>query len=217
MRRRNFRLSAIFRQRRTARYYPRPKRLRWAVRLFERQQNHAALAARVALTFIVVAHLTAVLLFPRGQNDLFDTAAPLPFSYLTLLPVEGTLGFYKTAGKDGFLVYKIYTEQGGLVEGAFPDQQATPRLRYDRLAMLAHHMSEDNPPFHYLFLSYLVDRLPGTPLKLELHSAKWAWEGATPRVNANGGKNSGILVLRNLGSYDGLRKSWTPANQKGKK
>lgn len=217
MRRRSPRLPRFRSWRRSSAYYPRPRRFRWAEQLIERHRHRAAIAARVLLTLAVVAHLAAAALLPGGRNALFGLKAGSVLSYLTLLPAAGTMGFYKTAGKDGFLVYKIYTEQGTVVEGAFPDQGASPRLRYDRLAMLAHHMSGDYPAFHYLFLGYLVDRLPGKSLKLELHSAKWTWNGAANPPAANGGKGSGLLVLRKLGSYDGLRKAWSPAKQKKKK
>lgn len=217
MRRRSPRLPRFRSWRRSSAYYPRPRRFRWAEQLIERHRHRAAIAARVLLTLAVVAHLAAAALLPGGRNALFGLKAGSVLSYLTLLPAAGTMGFYKTAGKDGFLVYKIYTEQGTVVEGAFPDQGASPRLRYDRLAMLAHRLSEDNPQFHTLFLSYLVDRLPGTPVKLEMHSAKWAWEGRGGETPVNDGEDRGILVLRKLGTYDGLRKSWVPAGRKGKK
>lgn len=203
--------------RRRGGYYPRPPRLRWLKRLIDRHAHDAVIVSRVVLTMLVVIHLVAAALLPAGRNALFGLEASGVFSYLTLFPAQGTMGFYKTTGKDGFLVYKIYTEQGTAVEGAFPDQRVTPRLRYDRLAMLAHHMSEDHPPFHYLFLSYLVGRLDGKPVKLELHSAKWAWDGSAPSPAANGGKNGGILVLRKLGNYDGLRKAWSPTRRKKEK
>lgn len=217
MRQRLFRIPAIFPRHRATRYYPRTSRLRWLTKLVYRHRSQAAIALRMALTLVVVAHLSAAALLPAGRNTLFGLEASGLFSYLTLFPVHGSMGFYKTAGKDGFLVYKIYTEQGSVVEGAFPDQQASPRLRYDRLAMLAHHLSEDNPPFHYLFLGYLVNRLPGKPMKLELHSAKWSWNAETRAPANNGGKSSGILVLRKLGSYDGLRKAWSPSTGRGRK
>ena len=214
MRQRKFRLPVVFPRRRIGAYYPRTARWRWLVRLAGRHGHRAAIATRVTLTLVAVFHLVSAAILPAGRNPLFGLEALGPLSYLTLFPVQGTMGFYKTAGKDGFLVYKIYTERGSVVEGAFPDQRAAPRLRYDRLAMLAHHMSEDNPEFHYIFLSYLVNHLPGKPLKLELHSAKWAWEGSPRGPATNGGKNGGILVLRKLGKYDGLRKAWSPAKRK---
>lgn len=217
MRKRYFRMSGFVSLRRPPGYYPKIPRWRWLGRLVERHRHSASVFARVLLTFVVVEHLAAAAFFPGGRNPLFGLAAPAPLSYLTMFPVQGTMGFYKTSGKDGFLVYKIYTERGSVVEGAFPDQKATPRLRYDRLAMLAHHMSGDYPAFHYLFLGYLVDRLPGKSLKLELHSAKWTWNGAANPPAANGGKGSGLLVLRKLGSYDGLRKAWSPAKRNKKK
>lgn len=210
MRQRSFRLPVIFPRRGKYGYYPKQPRLRWLKQLIEDNRHRAVLATRIVLTLAIAIHLAASALLPAGRNALFGLEASGALSYLTLFPVQGAMGFYKTAGKDGFLVYKIYTEQGSVVEGAFPDQRAAPRLRYDRLAMLAHYMSEDNPPFHYLFLGYLVDRLPGKPVKLELHSAKWAWDGQARGPANNNGKNSGILVLRKLGSYDGLRKAWTP-------
>ncbi len=46
--------------------------------------------------------------------------------------------------------------------------------------------------------------------------AKWAWEGRGKGLPVDNGKNRGILVLRKLGTYDGLRKGWTPASRKGK-
>ena len=217
MRRRSPRLPRIRTWRRSSAYYPKTRRFRWVAKAIERHGHRAAITARVLLTLAVVTHLAAALLLPGGRNALFGLEAGSVISYLKLLPAAGTMGFYKTAGKDGFLVYKIYTEQGTVVEGAFPDQGANPRLRYDRLAMLAHHLSEDNPKFHYLFLSYLVERLPGAPVKLEMHSAKWNWKDRGEGMPVDNGKNRGILVLRKLGTYDGLRKGWTPANRKGKK
>jgi hypothetical protein len=217
MRQSSFRLPANFPRRRKLGYYPKPPRLRWLKRLIDENRHRAALTTRVVLTMAVVIHLAASALLPAGRNSLFGLEASGAFSYLTLFPVRGMMGFYKTSGKDGFLVYKIYTEQGSVVEGAFPDQTITPRLRYDRLAMLANHMSEDNPPFHYLFLGYLVKRLPGLPVKLELHSAKWDWGGRARNPDNNGGKNNGILVLRKLGNYDGLRKAWSPTEARKSK
>lgn len=217
MRQRPFRVPTIFPRRRNYGNFPKPPRLRWLKWLIDENRHRALLAMRVVLTLAAVIHLAASGLLPAGRNAMLGLEASGAFSYLTLFPVQGTMGFYKTVGKDGFLVYKIYTDQGSVVEGAFPDQRAKPRLRYDRLAMLAHHMSENNPPFHYLFLGYLVERLPGKPLKLELHSAKWAWGGRAQNSANNGGKNSGILVLRKLGRYDGLRKAWTPTETRKSK
>ena len=207
-------LKRLLARHRAAGYYPAKPRLRWLFRLIERHGHAAALGFRFVLTVIVVGHLALAALLPGGSNGLLGLQATSGLEYLSLFPAEGTMGFYKTNGKDGFVVYRIFTEQGTVVEGAFPDMQVTPRLRYDRWAMLGHHLSTDNPRFHYVFMNYLVERLPGAPLKLEMLSAKWAWRNYDGAPALDGGENGGKLVLRKLGSYDGVRKNWEPARGK---
>ncbi len=175
------------------------------------------LGARVVLTVVVLLHLGFAALFPGGRNGLLKLEAPSLFSYLSIISAGDALGFYKTRGQDSFVVYKIYTQDGRVVEGAFPDQEISPRLRYDRWAILSHHVNAENPAIHEAFLRYLVRRLPSAPVKLELLSAKWDWSRGNGSADFDPKKHGGLLVLRKLGTYDGLRNRWTPARTDGKK
>ena len=169
---------------------------------------------RISLTFLVTAHLALVALLPSGKNALFGLEARSALGYLTLAPVGDAMGFFKTNGQDGFLVYKIYTEDGSMVEGAFPAPKTSPRMRFDRWAMMAHYISQDHPRLHELFMTYLAHRLPAPPLRVELLSARWDW---SKKALGTSGKESGdgvILVLKKLGTYDGLNRKWTPVGEK---
>ncbi|MCZ6472761.1 MAG: hypothetical protein O6934_04915 [SAR324 cluster bacterium] len=209
-------LKRILLRRRAGVYYPVRPRFRWLLILAERYGHGAALSVRMSLSLIAVAHLALVALLPGGRNGMLDLESGAGPDYLTLLPAEAPMGFYQPRGKDGFVVYRIYTEQGKIVEGRFPDVQLTPPLRYDRWALLSHHLGGNYPEFHGLFMNYLLERLPGSPLKLELLSAKWNWKnhGAPLAPPGNGKTNGGTLILRDLGTYDGLRRQWEPSRRK---
>jgi hypothetical protein len=185
----------------------------WAAR----QRPTAALAGRIGLSLVVAAHLVLAAVLPGGRNALLGLKAGSVLSYLTMIPVGDSLGFYKTRGQDGFVVYKIYTQDGNVVEGAFPDQRVSPRIRYDRWAVFTHHASADNGDFHAAFIKYLVRRLPTAPLKVELLSAKWDWTRNSGPSQLREENHGGLLVLRKLGTYDGLRKKWTPSKTPRKK
>ena len=197
-------------RRKAASYYPVPLRFRSTGKWIHQHRHSAVLAAKLLVTAAVCVHLGAAALFPGGSNALLDTQAKSLFAYLTLAPVGDALGFYKTRGKDGFLVYKVFNEAGKVLEGAFPDPGISPRLRYDRWAMFGDHAGKDYPEIHAAFLKYLLERLPATPLKVEIHSARWAWGWQNGAPPSNGGNRGGILVLRKLGSYDGVLKVWSP-------
>lgn len=207
-------------RRRAGAYYPSAHRLRRFWHWLGEQGPRARLASRLAVTAAVSAHLLAAALLPGGRNTLFQIDAPAVLGYLTLAPVGDTMGFFKTAGRDGFVVYRVFTEGGKVVEGAFPDPIVTPRLRYDRWAMFAHYASGDQEMFHSAFVNYLVGRLSVPPLKVEMLAARWAWPGGRPR-NGNGTRpgerDEMTLELRSLGTYDGVRREWTPVRRQGKK
>lgn len=204
-------------KRRAGPFYPVPARFGPLGRRAAQLQPAAVIGARVALSLLAVGHLALAGFFPEGRNPLLGMETRSVFSYLKNFPIGDTLGFYKTRGLDGFIVYKIYTQDGRVVEGAFPDQEVSPRLRYDRWALLTHHLGADNPQSHGVFVKYLVERLPSAPVKVELLSAKWDWSRGNGNPGNNPEKHGGLLVLQNLGTYDGLRKKWNPAGQDEKK
>lgn len=204
-------------RRRPAPFYPVPARFGPVARRVVHYRPTARLAARVALTLLVVVHLALAAVFPGGRNPLFEADAPSVFSYQGIIPVGDALGFYKTRGRDGFIVYKIYSQDGVVIEGAFPDQKVAPRLRYDRWALLSHQIGAGEGDSHGAFVKYLVARLPAAPVKVELLSAKWDWSRGNGNAGVDSGNHGGLLVLRKLGTYDGLRKLWRPARTEGKK
>lgn len=202
-------------RRRARGYYRQPHRLRRFVYWVLEQGPPARLALRLGLTLLVVAHLVGAALLPGGKNGLFGWSAPAPYRYLTLAPVGDTMGFFKTFGRDGFLVYRIFTEEGKVVEGTFPDTTLTPRLRYDRWAVFSNAASQHRPRVQAAFAAFLVSRLPAPPLKVEMLAARWTG------TNGNGAFSTQEpdvrLVLTKLGTYDGLRRAWLPNEKRERK
>ena len=185
----------------------------WVVR----QIPAAHLVLRLAATAVVGVHLAAAALLPGGRNNLFDWKAGPLFAYQTLFSVGDTMGFFQTSGRDGFIIYKVFNQDGGVVEGVFPDSRVAPRLRYDRWAMYGSFASEDNPEIHAAFLKFLVRRLPTPPLKVELHAARWSIAGLNGNRSLGGSPREAVLKLRHLGSFDGVTRSWRRAGEAKRK
>jgi hypothetical protein len=165
---------------------------------------------RLPLTVLALAHLLAVVLFPAGRSLLLGVdGAELP-RYLTLFQVPDALGFYTTHGTDGFLVYKIYTQNGSVVDGVFPDTGVAPRLRYDRWATAGDVASGAHPQLHRFVVDYVLGHLPSPPLRLELFSARWRWDRNSLTYPWPGRGPETRLELRRLGSYNGLTRTWEP-------
>lgn len=204
-------------RRRTAAYYPPRARLRRIMAWGGRQTPTAHLALRLAATGVVVVHLAAAALLPGGLNNLFDWKAGPLFAYQTLFSVGDTMGFFKTSGRDGFVIYKVFNQDGGVVEGVFPDSRVAPRLRYDRWAMYGSFASEDNPEIHAAFLKFLVRRLPAPPLKVELRAARWSIAGLNGIQSQGSSPREAVLEVRHLGSFDGLTRRWRPAREAKRK
>ena len=200
-------------RRRTASYYPPRARLRRFTAWVGRQAPAAHLVLRLAATVVAVVHLAGVALLPGGRNNLFDWKAGPLLAYQTLFPVGDTMGFFKTSGRDGFVIYKVFTQDGEVMEGVFPDSRVAPRLRYDRWAMYGSFASEDNPEIHAAFLKVFVRRLPAPPLKVELHAARWSFAGLNGNNLQGGSPREAVLEVRHLGSFDGVTRSWRPAGE----
>jgi hypothetical protein len=171
---------------------------------------------RLPLSLLAVAHLALALLFPAGRNALFGVTAREGVAYQTLFPVGDALGFYATRGRDGFLVYKVYPQDGGVVEGTFPDIDVAPRLRYDRWSVAGHVASGSYPELHALVTRYVVDRLPSAPIRLELYAARWVWNRDELRFPWPGTDPQPALQLDLLGTYNGFTRVWSPRPGEGK-
>lgn len=167
---------------------------------------------RVPLSLLAVAHLVLVAAFPGGRNLLFGITAKEAPAYPSLFQVPDTLGFYTADGADGFIVYKIYTQDGGVVNGVFPDTKVAPRLRYDRWAMVGNAATGPYPALHRFVVDYVLHQLPSPPVRLELFAAHWTWNhnGLTFPLPATGPHTT--LHLERLGSYNGLTRTWVPAS-----
>lgn len=172
---------------------------------------------RLPLTAIVVAHLVGVALYPGGRNGLFGVKAAEEAGYLSWFQVPDTLGFYTTHGTDGFLVYKIYTQDGSVVDGIFPDAGVAPKLRYDRWATAGNAASGPYPELHAYVVRYLLGQLPSPPLRLEVFSARWIWDRNSLSFPWPGQGPDTTLELRLLGNYNGLTRAWEPARQGSKR
>ncbi len=156
-------------------------------------------------------HLAAVALLPGGHNRVFDWSAPSPLAYLTLLPAPQALGFPPRAGRGGFLLYKLYAQNGQILDGSFPDARVRPRLRYDRWALAGEIATADVPALHSSIVAYQVSQLPDPPLRVEMYAADWEWDHNKYEFPWRGFNHDSALELRLLGSYNGLTQEWTPA------
>lgn len=163
------------------------------------------------LIVLALVHLALVALFPGGRNALFGYEPADTPGYLTFFRVDDTLGFYKLEGRDGFLVYKVFTQDGTVLNGVFPDTGVSPRLRYDRWAMLGDAATGPYPVLHETVASYVLDHLPSPPLRLELFAADWWWDRNRFRFPYPGTHVEAELELRMLGTYNGLTREWKPA------
>ena len=172
---------------------------------------------RLPLSLLAVAHLAVMALFPGGRNALLGVAVERAPTYASLFQVPDTLGFYTTGGTDGFLVYKIYTQDGGAVDGVFPDTGVAPRLRYDRWATAGNAASGPYPALHAFVARYVLSQLPSPPVRLELFSARWSWDRNSLTFPWPGKGPDTTLELRRLGTYNGLTRTWEPVSKEDKR
>ena len=163
---------------------------------------------RLPITFLALVHLVLVALLPGGKNVLMGVVPKTAPAYLTMYPSGDMLGFYTPMGKDGFLLYRIYGQDGSMGEGIFPDKNVTPRLRYDRWAMAGDRVSGPHPDLHTLVMGYVLDRLPRHPVRLELYSAHWEWERESLTFPWPGLGPRTTLKLKLLGTYTGFTRTW---------
>lgn len=165
----------------------------------------------LALTVLGVVHLTAVLVVPGGTNGIFDLRAEGIFGYQTYFPSPDVLGFPPSQEREGFLLYKIFAQDGQTLDGSFPDPQVRPRVRYDRWAAAGYQATGDYPDLHASILAYLVNQLPEPPLRIEMYAARWNWDRNRFQFPWRGFNRDSALDSTLLGTYNGLTKVWTPA------
>jgi len=166
----------------------------------------------IPLTLLAVVHLLGVTVFPGGYNTIFDTRATVPFNYLTYFPAADVLGFPGNGESRNFLLYKIYAQNGEMLEGTFPDIRVRPMLRYERWAAAGDIASGRNlADVHASIMTYLVTQLPEPPLRIEMFSARWVWDHNKFIFPWRGFNRDNALELHLLGTYNGLTQVWRPA------
>lgn len=166
-----------------------------------------------ALTLLGVVHLGTVLLVPGGSNQIFGWKARSVFAYQTYFPAPDVLGFPPVMEREGFLLYKIYAQDGQVLDGSFPDPLVRPRIRYDRWAAAGDSATANLPDLHASIMAYLVNQLPEPPLRIEMYSARWVWDRNRFQFPWRGFNKDSSLDLKLLGSYNGLTRVWTPAGE----
>jgi len=167
----------------------------------------------IALTILGVVHMGTVLLVPGGKNQIFGWTAGSVFSYQTYFPAPDVLGFPAVVEREGFLLYKIYAQDGQMLDGSFPDPHVRPRIRYERWAAAGNQATANLPDLHASIMAYLVNQLPEPPLRIEMYSARWLWDRNRFQFPWRGFNKETSLDLKLLGSYNGLTKVWTPAGE----
>lgn len=163
------------------------------------------------LTIVGAVHLGAVLIVPGGSNRVFDLKASSLFAYQTFFPAPDVLGFPAIGEREGFLFYRIFAQDGQMLDGSFPDPQVRPRVRYDRWAVAGDQATENLPGLHASIMAYLVNQLPEPPLRIEMYAAHWVWDRNKFQFPWRGFNKESSLDLKLLGTYNGLTKVWTPA------
>lgn len=165
------------------------------------------------LTVVGVVHLGTVLLVPGGVNQIFGWKARSVFAYQTYFPAPDVLGFPDVVEREGFLLYKIYAQNGQMLDGSFPDPLVRPRIRYDRWAAAGNLATANLPDLHASIMAYLVNQLPEPPLRIEMYAARWVWDRNRFRFPWRGFNKESSLDLKLLGFYNGLTNVWTPAGE----
>lgn len=168
----------------------------------------------VPLTLLAVVHLAGVAVFPGGYNTVLDRRAGGLFAYLTYFPAGDVLAFPGAGESRSFLLYKIYAQNGEMLEGAFPDTRVRPRLRYERWAAAGNLAADSNlPDVHAAIVTHLVAQLPEPPLRIEMFSARWVWDRNKFVFPWRGFNRDSALELHLLGTYNGLTRVWRPAGK----
>lgn len=172
-------------------------------------------ALRFAVTIAIVLHLAMALVAPGGYVPISGTRAPGAFAYLTWLTGGNAVGFPEDATRHRFLFFKIFGQDGAVVEGSLPDHGAYNLIRYDRWSRVGGVVSGDNPILHRNMLLFLLERLPSPPLRIELYAGIWApGDVKLPAVAADKRERERSIAVHLLGTYDGLHRSWTPARER---
>ena len=162
--------------------------------------------SKPALPLLVLAHLGLIALFPGGTNRLFGVTLEAGPKYLTPFQMIDALGYEQ--GRDGFLVYKIFSQKGELVQGVYPEDTVRPRLRQDRWAAAGHAISGPYPILHRLVLERLLERLPAPPVRLEMFSARYHWDRDSLTFPWPGKGPDTTLKMTRLGVYTGFSRQW---------
>jgi hypothetical protein len=172
---------------------------------------------RLPASLLALVHLVGVALLPGGRNALFAVTPQDAPAWVTLFQVPDTLGFYTTSGVDGFLIYRIYTQDGNVVDGAFPDTAVAPRLRYDRWATAGNAASGPYPQLHAYVARYVLRQLPNPPVRMELYAAHWNWDRNSLTFPWPGEGPDATRELQPLGNYNGLTRTWEPVSKEPKR
>lgn len=167
----------------------------------------------IPLTLLAAVHLAGIALFPGGYNPVLNLHSGSVFSYLTYFPSTDTLGFPGAGESRGFLLYKIYAQNGEVLEGTFPDPRVKPNLRYERWAAAGNVSTGELADVHASIMTYLVSQLPEPPLRIEMFAARWVWDHNKFAFPWRGFNRDNALELHLLGVYNGLTRVWRPAGK----
>ena len=184
---------------------------------FKRWLQEKALASlpvwRWLLILLTVTHLVSVALYPGGKNEFLDSDPPDALAAFALPDVGDASGFYKPFGQDRFFYYRIHPAVGDPVEGSFPDLFISPRLRYDRWALLSNYAVSKPTAFQQVFLEYLNQKLTTPPLRIELFAARWHVPASPDYKTPQGNLPIVWREVEKLCEFDGIRQVWEPVAQ----
>ena len=78
-------------------------------------------------TSVFVSTIAVGVILANGVNALFGVKNGAGPKYLTPFQMVDAFGYER--GHDGFLFYKIFSQNGEVVQGVYPDDSVLPRLR----------------------------------------------------------------------------------------
>jgi len=163
---------------------------------------------RWLLILAAMGHLALVAFFPGGKNPLWNIPASGALAYTSYFQPVDPLGFWLDPRRDVYLAYKVYTQEGTVHHGTFPDPLTSPQVRYNRWSQSVLLFDEGGEPLAVSFSNYIANSMASRPFRIELSLARRSWVLYSPKFPPPAPWGDSRASTVSLGSYDGLTNQW---------
>ncbi|MDH4224038.1 MAG: hypothetical protein OEW12_00115 [Deltaproteobacteria bacterium] len=157
-----------------------------------------------------ITHLALVVLLSGGRNALFDWRAPENLAYTTYFNLTDGFGFWVEPSGESYIRYKMYTQEGTVNEGHFPDPDTAPGLRYVRWAKAVNLVNRGDESLRASLSRYIADQVPSMPFRIKLYASQWEWRLPHNRFPPSFVWEKTEVEETLLGNHNGLTRSWVP-------